>query len=64
MQLPCATSDTLLPETEQFDGESEVRVTGRPEDAVADRAIVVPIGPLTGAWKLMVCGTIAVTEKL
>ena len=37
MQVPLASSDTVLPEIVQVDGVVDAKLTGRPDDAVALR---------------------------
>ena len=42
MQVPCVSSEAVAPATVQTEGVWEVKVTGRPELAVADSVSCVP----------------------
>ena len=63
VQVPTFSSVTVLPDTVQIDGVSELKATASPEVAVAvtaNGAVPKVLGPR--AAKLIVCG--ATTEKV
>lgn len=55
MQLPTASSEAVEPETEQIAGVVDVKLTGRPELAVAVKTKVEFAGWTGIGPKLMVC---------
>jgi hypothetical protein len=57
MQDPAASIDALDPETVQIEVVLEVKVTGSPELAVAERASVLPTFAVVAGTKLIVCWT-------
>jgi hypothetical protein len=60
-QFPVVTSVTVLPETVQVDGVFEEKLTGRPDEAVAETVNGgVPYGLLVKGANVMVCASFVI----
>jgi hypothetical protein len=55
MQVPADSIVELVPDTVQIEGVEDVKLTGSPELAVAERASVAPTFCVDGGAKLTVC---------
>ncbi len=55
VQVPAAAKFAAVPETVQMDGVEDERVTGRPEEALAESGMGAPTVWAPGLVKVMVC---------
>ena len=64
VQVPPAISDAVLADTVQTDGVSELKLTAKPELAVAERFTLVRATCEPGFVKVMVCDFRAIASAL